>query len=289
MNSLSFLHIPYPFYYKGKNIGVLIIIVFTLSLVFNFFFEPFEVNRNEHRMDFFWICVIHSAVATTVIATSLLIISRSVNKPNWKVWKELLLITFILLLVGIGQFLVRDVIYDNPHNWSLWYFYEEIRNTLLVGFLFVIILIPLNLLRLNAKHNMGISTMLQQITTNHDSDAYQPISIKNQDVNTLFVIHPETFLLARAEGNYIEVFTLMEHSRTKNVYRITLKDLESQIQNAPFLVKTHRSYLVNLRMIEHISGNAQGMMLRMKHFDDPIPVSRSRIDLFKQAMANFSS
>ena len=54
---------------------------------------------------------------------------------HWNLGKEILHISIILFLIGIADFLIRDVIYTNPNNWSLRYLWEEVRNTFLVGLL----------------------------------------------------------------------------------------------------------------------------------------------------------
>ena len=65
---------------------------------------------------------------------------------NWTLGKELLNLSILLLLIGIAGFLIRDLIYTNSDNWSLRYFLEEIRNTFLIGFLLLIIVLPINFL-----------------------------------------------------------------------------------------------------------------------------------------------
>ncbi|HMQ07911.1 MAG TPA: LytTR family transcriptional regulator DNA-binding domain-containing protein [Saprospiraceae bacterium] len=283
------LKIPYPFYYRGKNIAILGIVLFFMSMIFNYFFEPFHVNPEEHRMDFFWICFMHSLTAVVVIILSLIMCNRFIDFTHWNTGKELLLITMILTLVGIGQFLIRDIIYNNQDNWSFRYLYEEVRNTLLIGFLFVFILIPLNLLRLSAQQSKGLPAMLKYINAMDSAHFIPTLSIRHPDGNELFCLDTGQFIMAKAEGNYLEIFNTHSESVSKSIYRITLKEFEKQITLFPFIVKTHRSYIINLKMIEHISGNAQGLALRLKNLKGLAPVSRNRIKSFEQALAMLSN
>jgi H+/Cl- antiporter ClcA len=127
-------------------------LLFVMTILFNYIFEPFVVYLPEHKMDYFWISFIHACSPVAIIGLLSLFKTTSKTEENWNVQKEMLLIAFFLLLVGITQFLIRDIIYNNSNNWSWRYLYEEIRNTFLIGTLFAIFLTSLNYNRLNAKH-----------------------------------------------------------------------------------------------------------------------------------------
>jgi len=148
----SFLNQPYPFYFEGKSLRILIVFFFIMTFIFNYAFEPFNVEYAEHKMPFLWISAIHAITPSFVLSIIGLIGNLFKLEREWKVKKETILNLIFFLLVGIIQFLIRDIIYANENNWSLHYLYEEVRNTFLVGTLFILILIPYNFARLNAKH-----------------------------------------------------------------------------------------------------------------------------------------
>lgn len=283
-NLVSFLKQPYPFYFEGKDLFYLCTVVFLMSLFFNYIFKPFDVYVPEQKMHYFWISAIHSIVPILVIAlaSAFIKLTRSLS-DDWLLWKEFLLIFIILLLTGTGQFLVRDIIYDNPNNWSWLYFFEEVRNTCLVGMLFVAILISLNLNRLlikNQRNALLMATGLDNENIKGSGDILISTQLKSDD----FVLNPNTFLFAKADGNYVEVYYNNHESVQKFIKRIPIKNLEKQLQNIPFIVKTHRSYLVNINQIETISGNAQGYKLKLKRIDEIVPVSRYSISTFEKKM-----
>lgn len=62
--------------------------------------------------------------------------------------------------------------------------------------------------------------------------------------------------------------------------RATIKNIEEATSGSP-VVKSHRSFLVNVNDIINISGNAQGLLLELSDCDRSIPVSRSYVDLFR--------
>jgi DNA-binding LytR/AlgR family response regulator len=50
------------------------------------------------------------------------------------------------------------------------------------------------------------------------------------------------------------------------------------------IYKTHRSYLVNLNYVEHVTGNAQGYKLHLNSHEEKIPVARNSIKNFEEKM-----
>lgn len=277
---------PYPFYYRGYNFVTVAGIIFIMSLLFNYIFEPFVVYRPEHKFGYFWISMIHSFNAFLVVYVILFLKSRKVDEDSWTVGKEIGLIGFILLMIGVCQFLIRDLIYENPDNWSLRYLVEEIRNTFLVGILFVIILVPLNYLRLLKAHLITARSINAQSLQVQIPESSPAISIITQQKSDDFEMDITRFLYAKAEGNYLEVYLENEGEASKLIKRMTLKDLEQQLRLFPGFLKTHRSYLVNLQKVIHVKGNAQGYFLQLIGVNEEVPVSRGMISKFEEQYAN---
>lgn len=278
----SLLKQPYPYYYKGKELFIICGLLFVMSLAFNYFFEPFHVNLKEQKMSYFWVCFVHALVAPIVLLVMAFVWTRKNIEEKWSIQSEVIFLVSFLLLVGIGQFLIRDIVYDNPYNWSLRYFYEEIRNTFLVGTLFIFILIPWNFTRLNAKY---IKTA-DLLNTSHESfkkSELSKIEIETNLKDDSISIDINNLLFAKAEGNYVELY-IKEDKINRIVKRITMKELEAALSPYSNIIKTHRSFLVNLIHISSVSGNAQGYKLYLQNVDEPIPVSRNMIEDFNSRM-----
>jgi DNA-binding LytR/AlgR family response regulator len=105
------------------------------------------------------------------------------------------------------------------------------------------------------------------------------VFIKTQVKSDDFKLDLNSFLFAKADGNYVELY-LKENKANKVIKRITLKELESTLRPYPNILKTHRSYLVNLLHLQKVVGNAQGYTLRLNNYDEKIPVSRNMIKEF---------
>ncbi|MFT6065911.1 MAG: hypothetical protein ACJAQX_001787 [Polaribacter sp.] len=279
-----YLKEPYPYYYSNqKRLIVLLLFISALSFSFSYFFEPFSVNAAEHKINSLWILLIHAFMPFPIAYLYLSFINRHLKSDvNWTLGKELLNLSILLLLIGIASFLIRDLVYTNPDNWSLRYFWEEICNTFLIGFLLLIIVLPINLERLIYKHTSSLKKFPMNPTKEFNGTF---VSIKTSIPNEDFKLHIKEFLFAKVESNYIEVFTSSSQGIDKTLIRMTLKELEDQLHAFPYIFKTHRSYLVNLHAITATSGNAQGYQLTLKKNSDTIPVSRSNIAEFSSLFA----
>jgi len=274
-----YLKEPYPYYYnKHQRLLFLLLVISILSFCFSYFFEPFETNIEEHKISSIWILVIHAFIPFPMAYLYLRILNNFVkDEHTWTLGKEYLHLSVILLCIGIVGFLIRDIIYLNPNNWSFQYLWEEIRNTFLIGTLLLSFVLPLNLERLINKHTGS----LKKISPNlHHASTDISISLKSMGSNETFVLNIDHFLFAKVESNYTEIVTSSPEGPNKKLLRITLKELEVQLKMFPHIYKTHRSYLVNLNAIKTMSGNAQGYQLLLKNCETKIPVSRSIVSDF---------
>lgn len=92
------------------------------------------------------------------------------------------------------------------------------------------------------------------------------------------------FIYAEALGNYITIYYLKQDEVIHKQLRQTMKQLEKDLENYSILRRVHRAFLVNLSMIDHVEGNSQGYKLILKIWGNEIPVSRSYISDFNQAI-----
>ena len=275
-----YLKEPYPYYYSDQKRLFLFLLGITIfSFCFSYFFEPFDVNVAEHKINSFWILVIHAGLPFPLAYLYFSMLNSIVKEDKtWTIKKEILNLSVILLIIGIASFLIRDLIYTNPDNWSITYFWEEIRNTFLIGFLILIILLPLNLERLKNKYESS----LKGLSINPvQAESNMLISLNDSVLNETFELKINEFVLAKVESNYTEIYTFSSNRINKTIHRITLKELEVLLKPYSQIYKTHRSYLVNLNAIKSISGNAQGYHLLLKNCAVIVPVSRSKIENFK--------
>ena len=285
-----FLNQPYPYYYHQRQLHKLGALVIALCFIINFFFEPFVVYVPEHKISFVWISLVHS-VLPVLIAYGYFTLANFFfdGEETWVIGKEILNLAIVLLLIGISNFLIRDLIYDNPRNWSWQYLYEEIRNAFLVGSLLVAIIVPLNFNNMFRKYHQqadDLNRNYHAVPPTGESDDL--IFIKTQVKGDDFQLKVSGFLFARVAGNYVELIMRSEGVLTKQLKRISIKDLGQQLAGNCHIMKTHRAYLINTQTISDIKGNAQGYQLTLDHYPEKVPVSRSMIPRFNAAIVGKS-
>lgn len=284
---LVFLKQPYPFYYEGKKLLQILGILFLIALSFNYMLQPFDVNPQEQKMDFFWICSIHSTSPLFILLCLALVCKLFPEATNnWKILNECVLVFFLILFTGIAQFLIRDIIYNNPINWSWRYFKEEISNSFIAGIFLIPIIISINLNRQQLKNRQKADRISSAITDIKELQKNMTIVIETEVKSEKFTFETDNFIYAKAEGNYAEIFLKKDAGIHKLIKRIPIKNLETQLSDFPFIIKTHRSVLLNLNYIEKVSGNAQGYKVQLKDCDDTVPVSRNFIKTFEAAVAS---
>ena len=284
---LNFLKQPYPFYYEGKKLLQISSVLFLIALFFNYMLQPFDVNPQEQKMHYFWICFIHSSTPILVLLCAALI-CRLFPKAtdDWKIKNECILVFFLVLFTGIAQFLIRDLIYDNPMNWSWRYFIEEISNSFIAGIFIAPIILSINLNRQQTKNSQKADLISSSITEVKELQNSTSVTIETDVKSEKFDFESHSFIYAKAEGNYAEIFLKKEDKVQKLIKRIPIKNLEMQLSAFPFIIKTHRSVLLNLNFIEKVTGNAQGYKVQLKDSPDTVPVSRNFIQSFETATAS---
>lgn len=296
-NLKNFLNQSYPYYYVGKVFVKFLIFLFLLVFCFNYLLQPFETNYQEHKINYFWISIIHSLSPILILIVLATILNKNFkylteNQENWTIKKEFFSVFLVFFLTAITQFLVRDILYFNDNNWSRRYLIEEILHTFISGIFLSFIIIPFNYLRLQLKNqekaNNISATLMQQkeiFTENHINEtSFENIFITTELKSEDFLFQIQDFLYAKSEGNYMEIYFSKNNEIIKLIKRLPLKSLENQLSTFKFIIKIHRSLILNLNAVEKVSGNAQGYKVGLKNYPTTVSVSRSFITIFENAL-----
>jgi LytTr DNA-binding domain len=279
-----FEQIEYPLRYKPGNLVKASAVLFSIIFFFLLLFEPFGVYAPEQKFNYLIICGLHALSPTLIFCTYFSTLNyfrkKSAAAGAWSIFQEYSHVATILLLTGIASFLMRDLIYYNPYNWSFRYLWEEIRNCYLAGSLVYILLTFANFY-FKSKNNSA-HTLLFPIAcdTNNIAETVVEIAIKTQVKQDDFSFRAGNLLFAKAEGNYIELTLCSNGSVTTELKRISLKQFESQIAAYSFFFRCHRAYLINMTQIEKVSGNSQGYLISFNGTTNKVPVSRAQLNSF---------
>jgi DNA-binding LytR/AlgR family response regulator len=69
--------------------------------------------------------------------------------------------------------------------------------------------------------------------------------------------------------------------------RNSINNIEQQLARIPFIMRIHRAFIVNLKMIVSKRGNTLGYQLKINELDTEIPVSRNHTKTFDRKMKQF--
>lgn len=103
-----------------------------------------------------------------------------------------------------------------------------------------------------------------------------PIILRGDNKKEILVIEPLNLLYLHSADNYIRIFFRKNGEIHSILFRGTLKKLEKSLSACDFIMRCHKTYLVNLYHVHQIKGNASGLKLYITGIPEPIPVSRSR-------------
>ncbi len=120
--------------------------------------------------------------------------------------------------------------------------------------------------------------------TTRQESALSAITLSGTTQENVTLI-PTDFLFAEAEGNYISIYYKKNGKTERRQLRQTMKQLATELQDYPKIMRIHRAYLVNLDHIAHVEGNSQGYKLNIDGYNGEIPVSRGFIADFNEAFA----
>ena len=205
------------------------------------------------------------------------VIKKIVDTEKWTVWKEIIKSLCYLYVNAIALF----------YYISLVSLHEQLTSIIQLAFYSIIIaIVPIGI-RINSIHIWLLKKKLDEAKKlNQAFKKTKPIInktaivIKSNIVNDSIQTSAESLIYIKAEQNYINVFFISENVIKQKLIRISLIKALDQI-NDEFIVRCHRSYIVNLRYIKNVTGNAQCVKLILKEEEfKEIPVSKSFITEF---------
>jgi hypothetical protein len=286
----SFLKKPYPYYsfsYRDVYSNFLIGCFVAFFLVV---FQPFGVSiwQTDHKLlkllGFGFVSFICPLIFR-FMSTS--IFKKQKPEETWTVWKETLALLLVLVFIAFG-----NLCYGNLIRISYLSFHElffALAATFLLGLFPITANVFLKYNRFVTLNQKDAELMEAEVLDfQHRVDAESTSEIKNDSLLTqkgliLYAenekdkieLKPEELLFIESADNYSNIVFCRNNKVNKQLLRGSLKRIESQI-TFPFIVRCHRSYIVNLKMINHIKGNAQGYRIEFKsELNDSIPVSRN--------------
>lgn len=279
MNKIyQFIKEPYPFLHKGRNLWRVTGLILVIGFLFEYLLVPFERNPSEHLHAFWIISLAHVGTAAVVYTAYFLILAHLIDHDDWSLGKEIGALLVLLFFIGVGEWLIRDLIYNSPYNWDFRIFVEEVWHAYLSGGVIIFLVISIGF-RTSLRQNTSQAAKLDLTMNSTQEEMRVPMKANIQADD--FELALNQLVCIRADGNYLEFYLSNSEVLLK---RMSLQSALDQLKDVGPILKTHRAFCVNKTCIRKVKGNAAGYKLRMEGLDFEIPVSRSHIDGFNAAM-----
>ncbi|HRS53615.1 MAG TPA: LytTR family DNA-binding domain-containing protein [Bacteroidales bacterium] len=274
---LKFLNKPYPFNDDLRHNAKVIIFISLGILVYLFVFQPIEINLLSKK-NFFYLGAGLTLSTFTVLTINLIIIPSLFKKQfvKWTIKKEIIWNLLILLSISTCDFFFYTHLFGIINIR-----YSDISNILLLGLLPVAILIIINQNRLLKKHLKEAKYINQKLIDKKRKED-KLVHFESDYKKDNLIIRADSIILIKAADNYVEVFYESEGIVKKQLIRMTLKKVEQLLSEYDYLIRSHRSYIVNIHQIKEIQGNADGYKLFFNQNDLTAFVSQKFIDEFKK-------
>ena len=210
-----------------------------------------------------------------------LIIPKTISEEKWKVWHEMIAIIVILLLIAFGNLIYSSLI--NIMTISLEAYFSAIIYTFLIGIfpVFIHVLTKHNkLLKKNVSEAIGINNQIQKshennlIISSEFNNESEQLIFKAENEKDKVEIQSKQLLYIESADNYSNIIYIENGNTKKLMIRSSLKRLETQHTN-PAIIRCHRTFIVNLKNVKSIEGNAAGYKLSFSDAELSVPVSRN--------------
>jgi len=104
------------------------------------------------------------------------------------------------------------------------------------------------------------------------------------DSRESLIVNPLDILYVESVGNYLNIVYFNDSDVCQKRLRSSLKDIEETLEAFPFMVHTHRAFLVNINFITQVSGNSAGYKINMFSLERALPVSKANVAAFREKL-----
>jgi DNA-binding LytR/AlgR family response regulator len=199
---------------------------------------------------------------------------------NWTVGREIVWNVLIILFITLGNLFYSQLFFGRLFNVRSILFLLGMTASIGIIPATVITLVNYNrLLRKYATDSLLVKNAETSIDTNSVSKGEIKLVAENEKDTIILTV--EELLFVESADNYSEVVFWKENKLQKVLLRSSLSRIEEQIYYS-FIARCHRSYIINLRQVTDISGNAQGYKLQLHNWETALPVARRYTDFVKE-------
>ncbi len=275
---------PIELYSWTKSLGIsAFIILFLLT------FLPFGLKEIQGSSRT-WIIFGYGLITFFALIFNQLLIPRVFPKifaeETWSIRKQILWLIWNVIFIATMNFYYSTNVLSTSIHGTLF--------TRFLAYTFVISLFPITvstilsynrLLRKNVKNiSVHNQNLLEKVSIDASIKSRKELNLFSSNKKDMFSVDESSIVYIESSANYVSIYILEDDILKKHTLRNTLKNIEKQLANHPYIMKTHKAFIVNLHHVINVNGNAQGYKLTLNYVSDKIPVSRTYLKSFDHLM-----
>jgi hypothetical protein len=209
------------------------------------------------------------------------------NSKDWTILKELSVVFIVLILLGIAIYLLGFFIEPSGRRWNISTFLNSLKGGFLTGIIPITFFSAINyhylftpVINYNDKDTPAGLEVLPAEDLIHITS-----QLKKEDLS----FYPSEFLYAESDGNYVNFYLNKNNILKKETIRNSINNIEQQLSQVPYFLRTHRAFIVNLKKVRSKQGNTLGYMIKLAGTDIKIPVSRTNTNNYNCLFARYHS
>jgi hypothetical protein len=273
---------PQNFLIQKQLAGGLIIALF--GFLFLILYKPLGVKASK-KFSFEVTMAVYS-LFTGITAFLVIILIKSFkwfkDEDEWTVLKEFVASMIVISATCISVYFLGFVVEDPSFpRWNFATFFDSFTHAFLIGVIPFTFFTLVNY-RYLFPHN--IISALSEKVDNPGSAEEKIIKISSQLKKESLSFYPSELVYAESDGNYVVFYLNKENYLKKEIIRNSINNIEQQLSEIPFLFRTHRAFIVNLKKVTGKHGTTLGYNLKLSGTDTRIPVSRNNTRQFNKAL-----
>ena len=290
----SLLKQPYPLVLDHRRQVALAVGSGLFVALFLTVFQPFGLQQwtSPHKVPVLLGYGMVTTAGTLFLELGVRQLPSVFAEERWTVGKHIAWVTFHLLTIGLGNTL-----------YSSWLGFIQFSPVAFVQFLFITLAVGifpvaagtvLHYLRQVRQHvaraeavNQALPDRRMEVSDRHSAGrpsaaaAFDVLELVAENGKDRVRLPADALLFIESSDNYATLWVNENGKVRKELIRSSLGRLEDQIPY-PYVRRCHRSYIVNLRNVQSVSGNAQGYKLHFAPLDEPVPVARQYRQILQQ-------
>jgi hypothetical protein len=265
---------PRNFIIEKPLAGAIIFLVF--CYIFMILYKPL----NTHPVHSFSYAVT-MAIYTGIFFVPVYFVIRFLKRvryfsdpEEWTFLKEILAIILILFANGISMYFMGFIMEEAGDRWNLRTFINSCLIAFLVGIIPFLLFTATNLRHLlvpNIEKSCG-----PEGNTASGSRSEKLIEINSQLKKEELSFYPGQLIFAESDGNYVVFHLNVDNHIRKKTIRNSIANIEQQLSEIPYFMRTHRAFIINVKQVTLQKGNTLGYHLKFSGIETIVPVSRQK-------------